>query len=228
MTDAEKLLEVAYSYVGVTEDPIGSNRTIFGEMYGVNGVEWCMQFVWGVFNTAKLSKYFYNGQKVASCTKLMTWAVNNGYMVYGNYRMGDVFLYDYDGKPSVSEHTGIYTGKLENGCYVAIEGNYNNRVAVVKRRPSEIIGAFRPAWSEEPQKELTTARAQLIRYGGVGYSVSAMQTLLVLSGFSLPRYGADGEYGSETEKALKAFQSSHGLDADGVCGHDTWSALLGV
>lgn len=37
---------------------------------------------------------------------------------------------------------------------------------------------------------------------------------------------ADGQFGSGTESALKAWQKSHGLVADGVCGPKTWTALL--
>ncbi len=36
---------------------------------------------------------------------------------------------------------------------------------------------------------------------------------------------ADGWFGEGTETALKAFQSAHGLVADGVCGRLSWSAL---
>ena len=36
---------------------------------------------------------------------------------------------------------------------------------------------------------------------------------------------ADGIYGPKTEAALKAFQKSHGLTVDGVCGPATWTAI---
>ncbi|MEJ1158581.1 peptidoglycan-binding domain-containing protein [Prosthecomicrobium sp. N25] len=36
---------------------------------------------------------------------------------------------------------------------------------------------------------------------------------------------ADGDFGPATEKALKAFQSAHGLSADGIAGPDTFAAL---
>lgn len=36
----------------------------------------------------------------------------------------------------------------------------------------------------------------------------------------------DGEYGSKTKKAVAAFQSSKGLESDGKCGKNTWTALI--
>lgn len=35
----------------------------------------------------------------------------------------------------------------------------------------------------------------------------------------------DGEFGPETEKAIRHFQAEHGLSTDGVAGPETWSAL---
>ena len=48
-----------------------------------------------------------------------------------------------------------------------------------------------------------------------------------LRGFDCGVYGADGDFGRDTESAMKRFQRARGLDADGVCGEKTWSALLG-
>lgn len=58
-----------------------------------------------------------------------------------------------------------------------------------------------------------------------GYVVKA-QKALIAKGCSLPAWGADGDFGSETESAVKKFQQDHGLEVDGVVGVNTWAALL--
>ena len=36
----------------------------------------------------------------------------------------------------------------------------------------------------------------------------------------------DGDFGPNTEKAVRAFQKAKGLTQDGIVGKDTWSSLL--
>lgn len=64
-----------------------------------------------------------------------------------------------------------------------------------------------------------------LRKGAKGERVRELQEKLLALGYQLPRYGADGDYGAETIKAVKEFQKDHGLAADGVCGPKTWAAL---
>ena len=64
-----------------------------------------------------------------------------------------------------------------------------------------------------------------IRRGSKGDDVTLLQTYLYKLGYGLGVYGIDGDYGRDTEKAVKAFQSDHKLTVDGVCGPMTWDAL---
>lgn len=65
--------------------------------------------------------------------------------------------------------------------------------------------------------------------GDYGTAVRAMQeALLHRDPKCLPKYGADGDFGSETEKALKAFQTAAGLPVTGVYDEATRAALTGV
>lgn len=73
-----------------------------------------------------------------------------------------------------------------------------------------------------------SVRLPLLLKGMEGEDVRTMQQLLIAKGYELPRYGADGEYGSETENALLLFQEDRNLEPDAKCGPATWSALLGL
>lgn len=65
-----------------------------------------------------------------------------------------------------------------------------------------------------------------LRRGDKGQKVRELQTLLLNHGYALPKYGADGDFGAETEKAVKACQRDWGLKEDGVVGPETWEKLL--
>jgi len=57
------------------------------------------------------------------------------------------------------------------------------------------------------------------------YVVTLQNALLKYDSKCLPLYGADGDFGSETTSAVKAFQSFKGLEVDGIVGKYTWDAL---
>ena len=55
---------------------------------------------------------------------------------------------------------------------------------------------------------------------------SNLQKLLLQAGYTLPKYGADGDFGDECLNAVKAFQKDNKLTVDGIVGAKTWAALL--
>ena len=66
-----------------------------------------------------------------------------------------------------------------------------------------------------------------LRRGDSGPEVAAMQQLLLKwDPKCLPEYGADGDFGKETEDAVKAFQKEKGLPVTGVYDAATEKALL--
>ncbi len=73
--------------------------------------------------------------------------------------------------------------------------------------------------------ETNTKIRDTIRRGAKGPTVVEAQGLILQAGYGLPRHGADGSFGAETEAAVKAFQQAHGLMADGIVGPKTWAAL---
>ena len=77
-------------------------------------------------------------------------------------------------------------------------------------------------------KEVCSVEVKVLKKGAKGDAVKAMQLLLIGYGYSCGGTGADGDFGANTDKALRALQKARGLSVDGVCGEKTWGALLGV
>ena len=79
-----------------------------------------------------------------------------------------------------------------------------------------------------PEKEGETCAAALprLRPGDAGEAVRAAQTLLCLRREELPLWGADGEYGAETEAAVRAFRDRHGLGNAPEVDGPAWEALV--
>lgn len=65
-----------------------------------------------------------------------------------------------------------------------------------------------------------------LKNGSSGEQVKTVQRILNGSGYTSGT--VDGKYGKNTENAVKAFQKAKGLTADGICGLNTWNALLGA
>ena len=61
------------------------------------------------------------------------------------------------------------------------------------------------------------------RYGDTGSAVTTLQYLLRSKGYTIT---VDGSFGSQTQTAVRSFQSSRGLYVDGVVGTQTWTALV--
>ena len=66
-----------------------------------------------------------------------------------------------------------------------------------------------------------------ISRGSKGDTVREAQCLLVSLGYSVGGSGIDGDFGQNTEKAVKAFQKDYGISggADGIVGKNTWYGL---
>jgi putative chitinase len=68
----------------------------------------------------------------------------------------------------------------------------------------------------------TTTDKRVLHRGSEGEDVAELQTLLRKLNFAI---AIDGDFGAGTEVAVTRFQSEHGLDADGIVGEQTWTAL---
>lgn len=68
------------------------------------------------------------------------------------------------------------------------------------------------------------ANASAFRVGDQGNEVAEIQGALAGLGYDV---SADGDFGPSTADAVKQFQASKGLTADGLVGDSTYMALMG-
>jgi N-acetyl-anhydromuramyl-L-alanine amidase AmpD len=87
-----------------------------------------------------------------------------------------------------------------------------------------------PVKSAENEKteEGCIVKVEMLKKGSKGETVKALQILLIGNGFSCGICGADGDFGSATDRAVRRFQQEKAISVDGIVGSDTWSHLLGV
>ena len=55
-----------------------------------------------------------------------------------------------------------------------------------------------------------------------------IQKRLINMGYNLNPYGADGNFGDTTVKAVKRLQDCFNLVQDGIVGRNTWKVLYGL
>jgi len=161
MSELDRLIGTAESFLGITELPRGSNNVVFNTHYYGREVSgeaypWCAVFIWDVFRLAGLSELFCGGDKTASCAAILSYARSSGQFVSpAELRRGDVVLYKFDRTNAAVNHTGlvIYAG---SGSFYAIEGNTSvssdsNGGAVMQRLRTctNVVGAYRPHYMEE-------------------------------------------------------------------------------
>lgn len=68
-------------------------------------------------------------------------------------------------------------------------------------------------------------RRKLLKSGSTGDAVRLVQEALLAEGYELPKFGADGKFGSETAKAVREFQRRWRMAVDGIVGDKTLGLL---
>jgi len=66
----------------------------------------------------------------------------------------------------------------------------------------------------------------VLQIGSRGENVRKVQLQLLALGYELPKFGADGRFGKETEEAVREFQEDNDLQVDGIVGPETLDLLM--
>jgi N-acetylmuramoyl-L-alanine amidase len=78
----------------------------------------------------------------------------------------------------------------------------------------------------EPAVAANLAVVRIIRAGDAGEAVRDVQRRLLALGHRIAADELSGRFGRSTDDAVRAFQRSRGLPADGMIGPDTWGRLV--
>lgn len=118
---------------------------------------------------------------------------------------------------------------LDSGAFVEMKGTkYTNESTYLKRGDilcTKTQGHTVVVLNNGPKAEI--APVDGLSRGDSGAAVKEMQeALLGWYAGCLPKYGADGDFGYETESAVKAFQGRVGLPVTGIYDDATKAALL--
>ena len=126
-----------------------------------------------------------------------------------------------------SGHIGVYVG---NGYTIEMRGfAYDCVKRKVTDGPWTRWGRLPDTmlqYTDMPAPPVYHLGDRTLRKGDVGNDVKELQQALLDLGYKLPNYGADGDFGSETEAAVRDFQRKHNLEVDGIVGTKTYKALL--
>ena len=163
---------------------------------GVNGLVHCAGYLLDIGQLKAIPETGVRSGNMRKYYKAAGFRVltESKYLKSGDYLLpGDILLYD-------NHHgaTNVTAGKRVSYTYHDVVDNLD-----------DYRGKPQPA----PEPKLGD---RTLKRGCEGDDVKELQSDLMKLGYSLPRYGTDGDFGGETEKAVKAFQLAQGLPDDGV------------
>jgi len=212
----QDVIDVAAAEEGFTENPAGSNRTKYGEWYGLNGVPWCAIFVSWVFDRAGLPLGTIDTAKgYQYCPSAYNfWKRTN--RITTTPQPGDIILYDWHGDGRC-DHTGIFVGWIKQGeSFRAWEGNTafrddsNGGIVMLRDRK---IGSVKAFVNPTVYGEAVSVHDDNLKLNDRGAEVTQIQKWLHDLDYDIV---VDGHFGPRTQRVVKAFQHDHGLQPTGI------------
>ena len=126
-------------------------------------------------------------------------------------------------------HCGIYIGE---GKVVESTPAWNNGVQItsLSARSWQKHGKLPYIeYGSEEVKSTVTIELSVLRKGNKGEEVKTLQRLLkslTFNGKDGRVLTIDGDFGTNTEYALRGYQKANDLEVDGICGKNSWNSIL--
>lgn len=135
----------------------------------------------------------------------------------------------YGGSEAPSAPTGNSDGikTVQDWLGVDVDGVYGNqtKTALIKELQTVLNEQYGSNLAVDGIFGSKTASAiQNLKKGSTGDLVAVLQGFLICKGYST--VGLDGDFGAQTDKAVRAFQSNNGLYVDGIAGKATFAKLV--
>lgn len=220
--------------INLAIEQLGNDYTTYCKDMGYNyRIEWCACFISWLAEKLDITDIIpvdmsCNSQ-IAKFKALGVWHTDR------NFQSGDIIYYDWDrlGDSRPADHVGIVE-KVSNEKLTVIEGNNgsfpNDRVRrrEISSASTLIYGYARPKYPVTGSANGSSVDISLptIRKGDSGNAVKILQAFLVAYEYNIGKYGIDGEFGFDTESAVRQFQKKSGIEVDGIVGKDTWAELF--
>ncbi len=205
-------------------------------------ISWCFMKAFGLENAKKLLKHW----PYVYCPTLGSLFTKNA-----NPKIGDIVIFYHNG---TFTHTGLVTAVIGDRFYT-IEGNTSGASGIIANGGGVCAKSYLN--SQMPGTKFCTPdynivngntdntldngntmtggnymfEPETVQLGSVGTSVLLLQEILVARGFkgrNSKILDLDREAGDNTIYALKTYQKSRGLEADGICGTATWKDLIAI
>lgn len=218
---ADDLIATMESFLGISENPPGSNKTPIGVEYGWDGVSWCAETV----SVACQRNGFPLHEAAVIRIEQHAKAGDFGMHWSTTPVRGSAVCYDWEGRGNWADmHVGIVTDVLDNGRFRTIEGNYADSVERVLRDMTYVRGfACFPFADDQPGQPPAPVGHPQIKVGSTGDQVRWMQT--VISEHAGGNIEVDGQFGPQTQQRVQDVQRAYGLEPDGIVGPLTWGVM---
>ena len=237
-------IQTAEKFIGAHES--GPQHSLLLAMYNANKPAgeyemtktdpWCAAFIGAVSAYAGTVK---SVPLTASCERLKSLILSYGGYVVDVPQKGDIFFRG-------NQHTGIVK-RVSRNSFTSIEGNYKDSVCEISHTFDGLM-FYRPAWCKSigqlgdytidattsngiswekyrdfyhefsPVFQRQIRELPLLYRGCGGIYVKIAQKYLGIE--------EDGQFGINTETAVKLYQRKRQLEVDGQIGKQTWSSFF--